>query len=61
MASRGLRDQDRLDGVSNFIIWRARILAVLDEYDIKNHAENILAKPADLDPLKKFNENQARA
>ena len=47
--------------MSNFVIWRARILTVLDEYDIKNHAENVLDEPADLDPLKKFKENQARA
>ena len=61
MASHGLRDQDKLDGVSNFIIWRAKILSVLDEYDIKNHAENVLVEPADPNPLKKSNENQAQA
>ena len=43
MVSHGLRDQDRLDDMSNFVIWRARILKVLDEYDIKDHAENVLA------------------
>ena len=61
MVSHGLRDQDRLDGVSNFVIWRARILTVLDEYDIKDHADNFLAVPIDADPLKKFKENQAWA
>ena len=60
MVSHGLRDQDRLDGVSNFVIWRARILIVLDEYNIKDHAENVLVVPTNADPLKKFNENQAR-
>ena len=45
--------------MSNFVIWRARILTVLDEYDIKDHAENVLAVPIDPDPLKKFRENQA--
>ena len=61
MARYGLRDQDRLDDMSNFVIWRARILIVLDEFGIKDHAENVLAVPADSDPLKKFKENQARA
>ena len=61
MASHGLRDQDNLDGMSNFIIWRARILTVLDEYCIKDHAENVLVVPTNPDPLKKFKENQARA
>ena len=61
MAFHGLRDQDRLDGVSNFVIWRARILSVLDEYDIKDHATNVLAVPADPDPLKELKENQAQS
>ena len=61
MASHGLRDQDKLDGMSNFVIWRARILTVLDQYDIKDHAENVLVVPVDPNPLKKFKENQARA
>ena len=59
MASHGLRDQDRLESVSNFVIWRARILSVLDEYGIKDHATSVLAVLADADPLKKFKENQA--
>ena len=59
MASHGLRDQDKLDSVSNFVIWRAKILTV--EYDIKNHAENVLVVPTDPDPMKKSKENEARA
>ena len=47
--------------MSNFAIWKAKILTVLDEYDIRDHAENVLAVPTDVDALKKFNENQARA
>ena len=61
MVSHGLRDQDRLDGVSNIVIWRAKILTILDEYGIKDHAENVVVVPNDAYPLNKFNENQARA
>ena len=60
MAPYGLRDQDRLDCVSNFAIWKAKILSVLEEYDIRDHTENVLAVTTDADTLKKFNENQAR-
>ena len=35
MAVNGVRDQDRLDGASNFIVWKARILSVLDR--VKDH------------------------
>ena len=60
MAQYGLRDQDRLDGMSNYVIWKTRILSVLDEYGLKDHAEKTLAVPTDADPLKKYEENQAR-
>ena len=53
MAPYGLRDQDRLDGVSNFSIWKARILTILDEYGIRDHAENILAMLTNVDALMK--------
>ena len=48
MVINGPRDQDKLDGASNFVIWKARILAVLndlklfvideDEYVMSAHA-----------------------
>ena len=60
MARYGLRDQDRLDGMSNFVIWKAKILSVLDEYGLKDHAEKTLAVPTDADPLRMYEENQAR-
>ena len=53
MARYGLRDQDTLDGMSNYVIWKARILSVLDEYGLEDHAEKVLAVPTDSNPLKK--------
>ena len=60
MARYGLRDQDRLDGMSNYVIWKAIILSVLDEYGPKDHAEKTLAVPTDADPFKKYEENQVQ-
>ena len=60
MARNGLRDQDILDGMSNYVIWKAKILSVLDEYGLKDHAEKVLVVPTNADPLKKYEENQAR-
>ena len=60
MVAHGLRDQDRLDGASNFVIWKARILIVLDEHHIKDHALNTIVVPVDVDPLKKYEEAQAK-
>ena len=45
MAVNGLRDQDRLDGASNFVIWKAKILAILDKHRIKDYALKIVAIP----------------
>ena len=51
-----MRDQDRLDVLSNFAIWKARILVVLEAYCIREHAKKVLATPTDADLLEKHNE-----
>lgn len=56
MTPHGLRDQDRLDGLSNFLVWKARILIVLETYNLRDHAEETLASPTDLDLLRKHKE-----
>ena len=56
MALHGLRDQDRLDGLSNFSVWKARILIVLEAYNLRDHAEQTLATPIDPDLLWKHKE-----
>ena len=61
MAASGLRDHDKLDGASNFVIWKARILSVLDEHRINHIIESTVAVPVDADSLKKYEEAQAKA
>ena len=56
MAPHGLLDQDRLDGLSNFSVWKARILIVLEENNLRDHAEQTLATPTDVDLLRKHRE-----
>ena len=55
----GLCDQDRLDGLSNFSICKARILTVLEAYELRDHAESVLATPTDVALLAKHNETEA--
>ena len=43
MALHEVRDQDRLNGVSNFVVWKARILSVLDTNHVKNFALKVIA------------------
>lgn len=61
MVVNGLRDQDRLDGASNFVIWKARILVVLDKNRIKDYALKVVVVSVDVDPLKKYEEAQPKA
>jgi len=60
MAGNRLRDHDRLDGTSNFVIWKARILAVLDKNRIKDYALKVVVVLVNADPLKKYKEPQVK-
>ena len=61
MAPHGLHDQDRLNGLSNFSVWKARILIVLEAYNLRDHAEQTLATPTDPDLLWKHKEADGHA
>ena len=61
MATAGLRDQDRLDGASNYVIWKARMFFRLDEYDLKPFIDAVVAIPTDVDQLKEYRKEMARA
>ena len=54
MVANGLRDQGRLEGASNYVIWKARISCLLDEHDLKTYVDSVVVVPADPDPLKKY-------
>jgi len=41
----GLRDQDRLDGASNYVIWKARFSCLLDEHDLKAYVDSVVTVP----------------
>lgn len=61
MASTRLRDQDRLDGASNYVISKARISSLLNEHDLKTYVDSVVVVPADADPLKKYKKEMAGA
>ena len=61
MAVNGVRDQDRLDGALNFIVWKARILSVLDRNHLKQFALRIIAVPVDPIGNDKYEEEMVRA
>ena len=61
MAMNGLRDQDRLDGASNFVIWKARILSVLDRHRIKAFALRTVAILVDSVDNERYEDAMAKA
>jgi len=61
MASHGLRDQDRLDEASNYVIWKTKILAVLEEYDLEANANSVVAVLVDNYQKKKYKAEQGKA
>ena len=63
MTSAGLRDQDRLDGASNFGVWKARICLLLEENGIKDYVTSVVVVPMDATQLaayKKDNDKTKR-
>ena len=61
MAVNGVRDQDRLDGASNFVVRKARILSILDKNRLKHFALNMIAIPVDPAENEKYQEAMVRA
>ena len=61
MALHGVRDQDRLNGASNFTVWKAKILSVLDRNRVKNFALKVIAIPVNRNDNDKYGEAMARA
>jgi len=57
----GVRDQDRLDEASNFVVWKAKILSVLDRNHLKHFALNTIVIPVDSTEKEKYEEAMARA
>ena len=61
MASNRLCDQDRLEGASNYVIWKSRIEFLLDEHDLEALIDSAVAEPLDAAHLRQFKKNMARA
>lgn len=61
MTTVGIRDQDRLDGASNYIIWKVRMSFLLDEFGLKTYIDAVVTIPTDTDQLKGYIKEMARA
>ena len=57
MASVGLRVEDRLDGLGNGTPWRARIVLLLEEYELWEIVETVAIVPTNPISLAEFKKN----
>lgn len=56
-----LCDQNRLDGASNYDIWKARMSFLLDEYGLKAYIHVVVAVLEDADQQKDYKKDMVRA
>lgn len=61
MALHRVRDQDRMDGASNFAVLKARILSVLDRNHVKNFALKVIVVSVDPNDNDRYKEAMVRA
>ena len=57
----GLRVEDRLDGGGNWTPWRARIVLLLEEYELWEIVETAVVVPTDPVSLAAFKKNNIKA
>jgi hypothetical protein len=60
MSSISVRPEDRLEGASNFNVWKARFLNILEEYDLDNFVTSTVEEPTSNAVRTTFKKNQAR-
>ena len=61
MEVNGVRDHDRLDEASNFVVWKVRILLVLDRNRVKYFALRTIAILVDLTDNDRYEDAMVRA
>jgi len=50
-----------LEGASNYVIWKTRILVVLEEHGLEAYINSVVVVPADNDQKKKYKAEQGKA
>jgi hypothetical protein len=61
MSSISVRSEDRLEGASNFSVWKLRIMNVLQELELEQFVTTVMEEPATNADRAAFRRNQAKA
>lgn len=60
MATKWLRDRDRLNDASNYVIWNDKMSLLLNEHGLKTYPDNVVAKPTYQQQLANFRKKMAK-
>jgi hypothetical protein len=53
--------EDMLEGATNFLAWKARILLLLEENDLKEYVEMVIPDPKDAQELAAHRKREVKA
>jgi hypothetical protein len=60
-SSISVRVEDRLEGDSNFNVWKLRIMNILQEHDLEQFVTSVMKEPTSHTGRVAFRKNQAKA
>jgi hypothetical protein len=55
------RAEDRLEGASNFNVWKLRVMNILQEHDLDKYVTSVMEEPTSNAVREAFGKNQAKA
>lgn len=61
MTSISIKPEDRLEGASNFNVWKTRVLNILEEYDLDSFVTSVVEEPTTNAGRSAFKKNQVKA
>jgi len=61
MTTTPLRVEDRLDGASNFLSWKARVTLAFKEYGLWELVDKVVVPPTDPTTLEAYNKKEIKA
>jgi vacuolar-type H+-ATPase catalytic subunit A/Vma1 len=61
MSSISIIPEDRLEGASNFHVWKLRVMNILQEHDLEQHVTLVMEEPTSNAGRVAFKKNQAKA
>lgn len=56
-----MKPEDRLEGATNFNVWKARILNILEEYDLDSFVTSVVKEPTTNAGRSTFKKNHVKA